>query len=582
MLGITMSFRTKNRFIWNKKQLSEHGIDTRDLKSDNDNVFCNKIALNRFLENTNSENLYKTTIWKANSFIEQYKDINGTYAYLKQHLSNIYISDNIRISEIFFNNLSYKNNAFSMDNLSIPDHYYYSNKTQKGKYDKALKELKPYTYEMFSNKKIKCAVICPQKYEGTEEVFSIKLNKKLEEIFHLKIEFNKYYLNDTSLDDYKKVIYDNLIANDEKPDIVLVVLEEKQKNLNVINSPYYYCKAKLIGQGIPSQEILIKSIKGINDFILNNISLNIYAKIGGTAWTVEKIEKEKQEFIIGISSCFDKFQRKIFGVSQIFEYNGNYIVTDCTPLTSIQEYEKAFENYLEETLKKALLTQGNTSKEYRLIFHINKSPSNKYEIKAINSVISKFSYLNISYAIVHLNYNHNFRLFNNEGKENNRKGIYINIDENKTLLSLSDKSINPLLIDIDSRSTFKDKDCPLLSNIMLNELDKELEARGLNFVRYADDCIILVKSEKAANRVLASITKFIEKKLGLKVNAEKSKVTRPTQTKYLGFSFWMSKGGKWKPKPHLKSYQKLIRKLKQLTDRSWSISLDNRIKKINY
>lgn len=117
---------------------------------------------------------------------------------------------------------------------------------------------------------------------------------------------------------------------------------------------------------------------------------------------------------------------------------------------------------------------------------------------------------------------------------------------------------------------------------MLNELDKELEARGLNFVRYADDCIILVKSEKAANRVLNSITKYIEKKLGLKVNAEKSKVTRPTKTKYLGFSFWATKGGKWKPKPHIKSYQKLKRKLKQLTDRSWSISLDNRIKQINY
>lgn len=123
---------------------------------------------------------------------------------------------------------------------------------------------------------------------------------------------------------------------------------------------------------------------------------------------------------------------------------------------------------------------------------------------------------------------------------------------------------------------------PLLSNIMLNELDKELEARGLNFVRYADDCIILVKSEKAANRVLSSITKYIEKKLGLKVNAEKSKVTRPTKTKYLGFSFWATKGGKWKPKPHIKSYQKLKRKLKKLTDRSWSISLDNRIRQINY
>ena len=123
---------------------------------------------------------------------------------------------------------------------------------------------------------------------------------------------------------------------------------------------------------------------------------------------------------------------------------------------------------------------------------------------------------------------------------------------------------------------------PLLSNIMLNELDKELEARGLNFVRYADDAVILVKSEKAANRVLISITKFIEKKLGLKVNAEKSRVTRPTQTKYLSFSFWKNTKGEWKPKPHIKSYQKLQRKLKELTKRSWSINLDTRIKKINY
>lgn len=123
---------------------------------------------------------------------------------------------------------------------------------------------------------------------------------------------------------------------------------------------------------------------------------------------------------------------------------------------------------------------------------------------------------------------------------------------------------------------------PLLSNIMLNELDKELEARGLNFVRYADDSMIFVKSEKAANRVLETITKWIEKKLGLKVNAEKSKVTRPTKTKYLGFSFWVNKSGVWKPKPHIKAIQKFKRKLKQLTKRSWSISLDRRIKELNY
>ena len=122
---------------------------------------------------------------------------------------------------------------------------------------------------------------------------------------------------------------------------------------------------------------------------------------------------------------------------------------------------------------------------------------------------------------------------------------------------------------------------PLLSNIMLNELDKELEKRGLRFTRYADDCIIVVKSEKAANRVMESITKFIEKKLGLKVNVEKSKVARPNQIKYLGYGFYYTKTGIVKPKPHLKSVQKFKRKLKQLTKRSWNISLEERIVKLN-
>lgn len=122
---------------------------------------------------------------------------------------------------------------------------------------------------------------------------------------------------------------------------------------------------------------------------------------------------------------------------------------------------------------------------------------------------------------------------------------------------------------------------PLLSNIILNELDKELEKRGLNFTRYADDCIIVVQSEKAANRVMESITRFIEKKLGLKVNVEKSKVARPDQIKYLGYGFYYTKTGIIKPKPHLKSVQKLKRKLKQLTKRSWSISIEERIIKLN-
>ena len=123
---------------------------------------------------------------------------------------------------------------------------------------------------------------------------------------------------------------------------------------------------------------------------------------------------------------------------------------------------------------------------------------------------------------------------------------------------------------------------PLLSNIMLNELDKELEARGLRFVRYADDCVITVKSSAAANRVMHTITRWIEKKLGLKVNATKTKVTRPNDLKYLGFGFWRNKEGKWLAKPHEESVQRFQRKLKELTKRSWSIDLSYRIQRLNW
>ena len=124
---------------------------------------------------------------------------------------------------------------------------------------------------------------------------------------------------------------------------------------------------------------------------------------------------------------------------------------------------------------------------------------------------------------------------------------------------------------------------PLLSNIMLNKLDKELESRNLHFTRYADDTIILVKSEKAANRVMESITYFIEKKLGLKVNMTKTKICKPNDLKYLGFGFYKDiKNNTYNCVPHIDSKMKFQRKLKSLTKRSESISLDTRFERLNW
>ena len=121
---------------------------------------------------------------------------------------------------------------------------------------------------------------------------------------------------------------------------------------------------------------------------------------------------------------------------------------------------------------------------------------------------------------------------------------------------------------------------PLLSNIMLNELDKELERRELHFVRYADDCIIAVRSRASATRVMHTVTAWIEKKLGLKVNAEKTHISRPSKLKYLGFGFWKDKT-EWKARPHQDSVLKFKRKLKALCKRNWSVDLTYRITRIN-
>lgn len=114
---------------------------------------------------------------------------------------------------------------------------------------------------------------------------------------------------------------------------------------------------------------------------------------------------------------------------------------------------------------------------------------------------------------------------------------------------------------------------------MLNELDKELEKRGLQFVRYADDCVIFTKSKKSAERVMENITKFIETKLKLKVNRTKSKVDRPWRIKYLGFSFYQAKG-RIEIRVHPKSITKLKDKIRAITSRSNAMSMETRYIKL--
>lgn len=120
---------------------------------------------------------------------------------------------------------------------------------------------------------------------------------------------------------------------------------------------------------------------------------------------------------------------------------------------------------------------------------------------------------------------------------------------------------------------------PLLSNIMLTEFDREIEKRGHKFCRYADDCNIYVKSQRAGERVMGSLTKFLEGKLKLRVNRDKSAVDRPWRRKFLGFSFYQYKE-KIGVRVHEKSINKFKTKIKEITSRSSGKSMEHRMQKL--
>ena len=164
-------------------------------------------------------------------------------------------------------------------------------------------------------------------------------------------------------------------------------------------------------------------------------------------------------------------------------------------------------------------------------------------------------------------------------------GILAKYIKDKILLKLIRKylqagaMINGVVINTEEGTPQGGPLSPLLSNIVLDKLDIELEKRGHRFVRYADDCNIYVKTRKAGHRVMDSITQFIEKKLKLKVNKEKSAVDRPWKRKFLGFSFTVHK----KPKIRIanESVKRLKAKVRELTSRSKSVSMERRIEELN-
>lgn len=454
--GFTFSNNLKYKFIWNLNDFKNNGIEESNLRIAEDGltVIPDITTLYHFLGATGQQSFFEQEISKLEATSKTFEIIEKTVSWLEKNKEQIYFPSQVKVQSFKLRYLPF--DKIRPEKFYSPKRYFYGGATNtKGLrfYNQMVKEYKPSSYGQFEEKDTNIAVVFPAEYEGVTEVFLKTLEKALKEELHLKrLSFDTVKINSPTLSEYENGIYrDSEIVR--KSDLFIIIINQDHEKLPPALSPYHYCKAKLLGDGIPTQDIQVETIKQrIHPLALSNISLNIYAKLGGTAWTIEKEEKRKDELVIGIGSTTGKDGKSIMGIAQVFHSDGRYIVGDCAPLTTFDNYSEVLEEYLYNTLLDVITNHIDTGENFRLIFHLFKSAGKDNEIRAVENVTKRLNNFKFDFALVHLGYGHNFRLYNNDGKYDVAKGTFVKLDYRIALVHFVPKSCLPLKIELDKRS----------------------------------------------------------------------------------------------------------------------------------
>lgn len=453
--GFTISASLKFKFLWNEQDFIRKGIDvSRFTIVEDGTILPNLQSIYHYLDATGNKSIYDEAVEELENNEATFLLLDKIVKWINARKSEIFLPGDVAFKNITFRYLPFQN--IQLTQIYSPTRYFYNGATNEKKisyYNQQVKEYKPFSFGLFEDKQINIGILYPAEYEGRTELFLKTLERSLIQDLHLKkVNYVPLKIGNTSLDAYKSGIYSNHAAL-KSVDLVIVIVNQDHEKLSPNLSPYYVCKAKLIGSGIPTQDVQIETIQNkVHPLVMSNISLNIYAKLGGTAWTIEKEEKLRDELVIGVGSTQSSDGTHILGIAQIFHPDGRYIVGNCSPLSTIRDYAQNLETYLYDTLKEVIDTHINTSKSFRLIFHIYKSAAQEYELEAIEKLIRRFKDYTFDYALLHLGYGHNYRLYGDDGKGHLKKGSYVQITPFIGLLHFVPDSTLPLKIELDKRS----------------------------------------------------------------------------------------------------------------------------------
>lgn len=453
--ALSLRYSTKYKFAIAESEIIKRNIDTRDwTRNAKNEIAASRDNTKNFLLAIGQKAVFDSHIASLNSDENTYKQfVIFVKNFKDQIIPLIFMPEGLKISDFLFHHIP--NSNFKEDTVNKPKYYFYQDKSAGGRYTQDLLiDFKPYTFDYFNNRESKIVVITKDIYEGTTETFIKKVEERLRSVFHLtklQIDYLKIEANKST---YSSIVDENDCS---KYDLAIVVVSGVEKTMAKSKAPYFLTKAKLINEKVPTQELTIEVMKKQDKLIYDAVALNIYSKMGGTAWTVEQVPKAKAEIIIGISSTVSYNSDRIIGFANIFDYNGNYLIGDCSTVCNAETYADNLEQHLTAAIKNIIGSKNlQPSDPIRLIFHLTKEAGKEHELKAIDKTLSKFSNYDIQFGIVHLSFNHNYRLYKNSGKDTPVRGSFVQLSHRQALLHMGAYTKIPILIQIDKRSNFVD------------------------------------------------------------------------------------------------------------------------------
>lgn len=432
---ITVSKEYKPNFDQSLDTYKQKGIDTRDWDFKGGRIIATRTNVKKYLERSNLQSKYDSAIERLGSKENEFRFIESTFNYFKKNINSIN-SPSLKFKTASF--LSLPNTNFEQITIKKPTLYYYNKNTTRGYIDVALEQLKPLSFDMFNGKTISVCAFIPKSDAKQCERFTANVQQKLSQIFHLfNVNIKAFYVGDDRREHLEII---SRFGNKEY-DLALLFLFKKDKGQKNSESAYNRLKAKLISKQIPSQSVLVENARINNEYTLKNVSLNLYSKFGGTPWSIEKDGLDENEFVIGVGSTINEEGVRNIGFASVFDHFGSYMVGSCSPLCKIEDYKESLRNYLSSLLTEIIDSRSIIkNSKIRLVFHLFKDASRKYELSAINQCLEEFSEYEIEYAIVNISYNHPFKLFNNV-KDQLVRGCFIKIADSHALLCMGGERV---------------------------------------------------------------------------------------------------------------------------------------------